>query len=71
MEGGKARWEVERDRLNASMSPIQAWVFRQWWLYGVGGVVLTFAAFADGESWLLLPGAVAFLAAVFGYRHRE
>ncbi len=32
----RPRGEIERDRRNTSVSSVPGWLFRQWWLYGVG-----------------------------------
>lgn len=35
---GRPRWEVERDRLDRELVPLQAWIYRQGRLYAVAGV---------------------------------
>lgn len=67
----RPRWEVERDRLNASVSPAQAWVFRQWWLYGIGAVLAAVAGLSSREPRFAVPAFAAALMAQLGFRHRH
>ncbi len=62
----RPRWEVERDRLNASLSPVQGWVFRQWWLYGIGAVLAAAAGLSSREPGFAVPAVAAALMARLG-----